>query len=55
MCNDYDRHRSVDELQRAFGFAERPNLAPCYVVRPTTTENIVAIGKDGGRHFIPMR
>jgi len=30
-------------------------MEPRYVVRPTDTERVVAVGKDGQRHFIPMR
>src|SRR5271154_847494 len=55
MCNYYDRHRDIARLQQAFLFAELPNHEPRYVVRPTNTERVVAIGKDGGRHFTPMR
>jgi hypothetical protein len=29
-------------------------MEPRYVVRPTDTERVVAIGSDGARHFIPM-
>jgi len=56
MCNYYGRHRPASDLQRAFGFVDPlPNLEPCYVVRPTDTEHVVAIGKDGARHFPAMR
>jgi putative SOS response-associated peptidase YedK len=56
MCNYYDRHRPASEFQRAFGFVDPiPNLEPRYVVRPTDTERVVAIGKDGARHFPAMR
>lgn len=55
MCNYYARRLSVDELQRIFLFPERPNLPPRTVVRPTDSESVVAIGKDGGRHFVAMR
>jgi len=56
MCNYYGRHRPTSELQRAFGFVDpTPNQEPRYVVRPTDTERVVAIGKDGAKHFPPMR
>ncbi len=56
MCNYYGRHRPASELQKAFGFVDPiPNLEPRYVVRPTDTERVVAIGKDGARHFPAMR
>jgi putative SOS response-associated peptidase YedK len=56
MCNYYGRHRPASEFQSAFGFVEPlPNLEPRYVVRPTDTEDVVAIGKDGCRHFPAMR
>jgi hypothetical protein len=56
MCNYYGRHRPASDLQRAFGFIDPlPNLEPRYVVRPTDTERVVAIGKDGARHFPAMR
>ena len=55
MCNFYTRRLTVDELSRAFGFPERPNLEPRIVVRPTNVEHVVAVGQDGGRHLVPMR
>ena len=56
MCNYYSRTKPVSDLQRAFGFVgPLPNLEPRYVVRPTDTEHVVAIGKDGARHFPAMR
>lgn len=55
MCNFFTRHREPRNLQAAFRFPESPNDPPRYVVRPTDTERVVAMGKDGGRHSIPMR
>ena len=55
MCNFYANRRSVDELQRAFAFPERPNLEPRTVVRPTNVQHVVARGQDDGRHLVPMR
>jgi putative SOS response-associated peptidase YedK len=44
------------QLQVALRFVDPlPNDPPRYVVRPTDTERLVAVGKDGQRHFIPMR
>jgi putative SOS response-associated peptidase YedK len=55
MCNFYARYREPRNLQAAFKFPEQPNDPPRYVVRPTDTERVVAVGKDGGRHAVPMR
>lgn len=55
MCNFYSRHREPRNIQAAFKFPERPNDPPRYIVRPTDTERVVAVGKDGGRHAVPMR
>ena len=56
MCNYYGRQRPVSDLQSAFGFVDPlPNLEPRYVVRPTDTEHVVAVGKEGTRHFPAMR
>lgn len=44
------------QLPAFFGFVDPiPNLEGHYVVRPTDTERVVAIGKDGSRHFPTMR
>lgn len=55
MCNYYSRYRAFRELRPLFEFPELPNAPPRYVVRPTDTERVVAVGKDGGRHAVPMR
>jgi putative SOS response-associated peptidase YedK len=55
MCNYFTRHREPRNIQAAFRFPEIPNDAPRYVVRPTNTERVVSVGKDGERHFVPMR
>lgn len=55
MCNFYARYRELRNLQATFKFPELPNDPPRYVVRPTDTERVVAVGKDGGRHAVPMR
>lgn len=55
MCNFFTRHREPRNIRAALKFAELPNDPPRYVVRPTDTERVVAVGKDGARHFIPMR
>ena len=55
MCNYFTRYREPRILQAAFKFPELPNDPPRYVVRPTDTERVVAVGKDGERHSVPMR
>ena len=35
MCGRYALAIPVDDLQRRFGFAARPNLAPGYSIAPT--------------------
>jgi len=56
MCNYFSRYREPRQLQVALRFVDPlPNDPPRYVVRPTDTERVVAIGKDGERRFIPMR
>lgn len=55
MCNYFTRYREPRNLQAAFRFPELPNDPPRYVVRPTDTERVVAVGKDGARHAVPMR
>jgi hypothetical protein len=47
MCNFYARYRELRNLQVAFKFPEQPNDPPRYVVRPTDTKRVIAIGKDG--------
>lgn len=55
-CNYYGRYRPASDFHRAFGFVDPlPNLEPRYVVRPTDTERVVAIGEDGARHFSATR
>ncbi len=55
MCNYFTRYREPRNLQAAFKFPELPNDPPRYVVRPTDTERVVAVGKDGERHSVAMR
>jgi putative SOS response-associated peptidase YedK len=56
MCNYFTRYREPRQLQTSLKFIDPlPNLEPRYVVRPTNTERVVAVGSDGARHFIPMR
>jgi hypothetical protein len=55
LCNFFTRHREPRNLQAAFRFPELPNDPPRWVVRPTDTERVVAVGKDGQRHAVPMR
>ncbi len=54
MCGRFLLHAPVDTLQRAFGFAERPNLQARYNIAPTQTVPIVR-GKDGGRELALAR
>jgi putative SOS response-associated peptidase YedK len=44
-----------ENLQAAFKFPQDPDDPPHYVVRPTDTEHVVAIGKDRHRDAVPMR
>jgi putative SOS response-associated peptidase YedK len=56
MCNYFARYREPGRLKVSLRFVDPlPNLEPRYVVRPTDTERVVAIGKDGQRHFVAMR
>ncbi|MGH7074124.1 MAG: SOS response-associated peptidase [Stellaceae bacterium] len=56
MCNYFTRYREPRRLEASFRFVDPlPNLEPRYVVRPTDTERVVAIGGDGRRHFVAMR
>jgi putative SOS response-associated peptidase YedK len=55
MCNFFSRYRTPNEMRRRFKFLELPNDPPRYVVRPTDRERVVAIGRDGARHFVAMR
>jgi putative SOS response-associated peptidase YedK len=56
MCNFFTRHREPRRLQASLRFVDPlPNLEPRYVVRPTNTERVVAIARDGARHLVPMR
>ena len=47
MCGRFLLKSPLVELQQAFRFAERPNLAPRYNVAPTQTVPIVRRQKDG--------
>ena len=55
MCGRFLLHTPVDTLQRAFGFAERPNLRPRYNVAPTQTVPVVRRKDGGGRELAPVR
>jgi putative SOS response-associated peptidase YedK len=54
MCGRYLLHAPVDLLQRAFGFAELPNLAPRYNIAPTQAAPIVRIA-EGARSLVMAR
>lgn len=56
MCNYYECHRNIDQVRDAFRFTDLPNdYEPRYLIRPTSTERVVAVGQEGARRFIPMR
>lgn len=56
MCNYYSRRRDPSRLVIDLHVkGELPNMEPRYVVRPTNTERVVAVGQDGERHLVPMR
>ena len=48
MCGRFLLKSPLVELQRAFGFAERPNLEPRFNIAPTQTVPIVRRRDDGG-------
>ncbi len=57
MCNFYSRHKDPRRLVVTLEVdePELPNMEPRYVIRPTDVERVVAVGKDGKRHLVPMR
>jgi hypothetical protein len=55
MCGRFLLHAPVDVLQRAFGFAERPNLRPRYNVAPTRRCRSCAARTTTGRELAPVR
>ena len=56
MCGRYLLRAPLDELQQAFGFPERPNLAPRYNIAPTQPVPIVRLRADGrGRELALVR
>jgi len=56
MCGQFLLKSPLVELQQAFRFAERPNLAPRYNIAPTQTVPIVRRQKDGqGRELALVR
>jgi putative SOS response-associated peptidase YedK len=57
MCSYYDRHRDPRRLEIDLDVDDGvvPNMEPRYVVKISNVEYVVAIGKDGKRHFMPMR
>src|SRR5215217_5300052 len=55
MCGRFLLHTAVADLQRAFGFAERPNLQPRYNIAPTQTVPIVRQKDGGGRELALVR
>ena len=56
MCGRYALATPVDDLQRRFGFAGRPNLAPNYNVAPTRAAPVLRRrADDGGRELALVR
>lgn len=57
MCNFYSRHKDPRRLEIELEVDEQtlPNLQPVYVMRPTDTTHVVAVGREGKRKFVPMR
>ena len=57
MCGRFLLKSPLVELQRAFGFAERPNLGPRFNIAPTQTVAIVRLRQEdgGGRELALVR
>ncbi|HET6518666.1 MAG TPA: SOS response-associated peptidase [Geminicoccaceae bacterium] len=56
MCGRYTLATPVDDLQRRFGFAERPNLAPSYNIAPTQAAPVIRRwAAAGGRELAILR
>ena len=54
MCGRYSITTPVEALQQAFGFPERPNLAPRYNLAPTQEAPVVRREADG-KHLAMLR
>jgi putative SOS response-associated peptidase YedK len=55
MCGRFVLATPVSELQRAFGFADAPNLPARYNVAPTQDVAVVVAAEGGGRALRTMR
>lgn len=55
MCGRFVLATPVSELQRAFGFADAPNLPARYNVAPTQDVAVVVAAEGGGRSLAAMR
>src|SRR3546814_17608670 len=54
MCGRYSLRTPLQELERTFGFADRPNLVPRYNIAPTQEVSAVRPG-EGGRRLVALR
>lgn len=54
MCGRYLLHAPLEKLQRAFGFAERPNLRARYNIAPSQEIAIVRKSAYGGARELAM-
>src|SRR3546814_7941668 len=54
MCGRYSLRTPLQELERTFGFADRPNLVPRYNIAPTQEVSAVRPG-EGGRQLVALR
>lgn len=55
MCGRYSITTPVDAIRQAFGFDERPNLAPRYNAAPTQRLPVVRLTDDGRRSLVLLR
>ena len=55
MCGRFTRIATLEELQKLFGFEERPNLEPQANVAPTQDIGIVRLEDDGKPHWRTAR
>ena len=55
MCGRFTRTATLEELQKLFGFEERPNLAPRTNIAPTQDIGILRREDDGKTHWREAR
>jgi putative SOS response-associated peptidase YedK len=55
MCGRFTRTATLEELQKLFGFEERPNLGPRTNIAPTQNIGIVRLEDDGKPHWREAR